>query len=122
MVEVVWNEGQHFGTVGKKLDKFSTFGGGGGFCVFGRRETERSLVITPSEQCCLGGVNARYGAQPSSLKVEASAIAASSWSNISNMFTCFTSKCSQRFGIFGFLASGVRAVSRLTTVASFTAA
>jgi hypothetical protein len=26
-VEVVWNEGQHFGTVSKKLDKFSTFDG-----------------------------------------------------------------------------------------------
>ena len=27
MVEVEWNEGQHFGTVRKKLDNFSTFGG-----------------------------------------------------------------------------------------------
>jgi hypothetical protein len=26
VVEVVWNDGQHFGTVSKKLDKFSTFG------------------------------------------------------------------------------------------------
>ena len=26
MVEVVWNEGQHFRTVRGKLDKFSTFG------------------------------------------------------------------------------------------------
>jgi hypothetical protein len=25
--EVVWNEGEHFGTVREKLDKFSTFGG-----------------------------------------------------------------------------------------------
>jgi len=25
-MEVVWNEGQHFGTVGEKLDRFSTFG------------------------------------------------------------------------------------------------
>jgi hypothetical protein len=27
VVEVVWNDGQHFGTVSKKLDKFSTFDG-----------------------------------------------------------------------------------------------
>jgi hypothetical protein len=26
-MEVVWNEGQNFGTVGDKLDKFSTFRG-----------------------------------------------------------------------------------------------
>jgi hypothetical protein len=35
-MEVVWNEGQHFGTVGEKLDKFSTFGGVGDFSVLGR--------------------------------------------------------------------------------------
>jgi predicted Zn-dependent protease with MMP-like domain len=29
-VEVVWNVGQHFGTVREKLDRFSTFGGFGG--------------------------------------------------------------------------------------------
>ena len=29
MVEVAWNEGQHFGTVREKLDKFSTFRGMG---------------------------------------------------------------------------------------------
>jgi len=34
-MEVVWNEGQHFGTVGEKLDKFSTFGGVGDFSVLG---------------------------------------------------------------------------------------
>ena len=43
MVEVLWNEGQHFGTVGKKLDKFSTFGGGGEFLAFLRRSSERPL-------------------------------------------------------------------------------
>jgi hypothetical protein len=37
-MEVVWNEGQNFGTVRGKLDKFSTIRG---FCAFGVRGVRR---------------------------------------------------------------------------------
>jgi hypothetical protein len=57
-VEVVWNEGEHFGTVREKLDKFSTFGGlaekprfgGRGqtpqFCVASIRFRSRSPAVS----------------------------------------------------------------------------
>jgi hypothetical protein len=47
VVEVVWNDGQHFGTVSKKLDKFSTFDGFAAELCFCAREAllRRSLAL-----------------------------------------------------------------------------
>jgi hypothetical protein len=43
VVEVVWDEGEHFGTVRKKLDKFSTFGDLGAGSITRERPQERTV-------------------------------------------------------------------------------
>ena len=70
MVKVVWNEGQHFGTVQEKLDSFSTFGVEDGlvefrWCVSGdlplrpprrAQRSQRRAVgrdLRGEERCCL---------------------------------------------------------------------